>query len=206
VIPAQLNLTATGSWLWITIGDQRAVDMLQQIVADSEESLSRTGIGAPLLVRMKLSKWLGNTDDSLSRVPSQWLETAERWLQKTTAPKMSISLNGANLQTDASSGGEFKSYAAAALTPEDSDVEFRIRSAEKEILVDAQVGTGLAKFAVAQFLDSQSRMFKGFSMPITIGGPGGKAGTLKMEGTGGNAGQSGQFRIQIGDPNPPAPK
>jgi hypothetical protein len=206
VIPAQLNLTATGSWLWITIGDQRAVDMLQQIVADSEESLSRTGIGAPLLVRMKLSKWLGNTDDSLSRVPSQWLETAERWLQKTTAPKMSISLNGANLQTDASSGGEFKSYAAAALTPEDSDVEFRIRSAEKEILVDARVGTGLAKFAVAQFLDSQSRMFKGFSMPITIGGPGGKAGTLKMEGTGGNAGQSGQFRIQIGDPNPPAPK
>jgi hypothetical protein len=204
-LPAQLNLAATGSWLWMTVGDQRGVEMLDAIVNDSEQSLNRTGAAVPLLVRLKLSRWLGTTEDQLSRVPAQWLNAAERWLQSATAPRMSISFNGNSTNSPVTADGEFTSYAAKALTPEDSDVELKVRSAEQELLVDARVGTGLARFAVAQYLDAQSRMFKGFSMPITIGGPNGKA-TLKMTAPKGGAATGGQFNIKVGTPDPTTDK
>ena len=84
-------------------------------------------------------------------------------------------------------------------------MELKVRSAEQELLVDARVGTGLARFAVAQYLDAQSRMFKGFSMPITIGGPNGKA-TLKMTAPKGGAATGGQFNIKVGTPDPTTDK
>lgn len=183
-IPLQLNLAATGSWLWFTVGNEPAVQMLEEIVAGSEQALQKNSIGSPLLVRMQLSQWLGQTDDALSKVPGQWLETLERWLQKTTAPRMSFTINGQASNPEPAEQPKFNSYASKALTKEDSDVELKIRSAEQELLVDASVGTGIARFAVAQFLDAQSRMFsnmrfsfgatgQGGAIKLQVGGPGG---------------------------------
>jgi len=177
-IPLQLNLAATGSWLWFTVGNESAVQMLEEIVAGSEQALQKNSIGSPLLVRMQLSQWLGQTDDALSKVPGQWLETLERWLQKTTAPKMSFSINGEASTPEPTTEKKFNSYAAKALTKEDSDVELKIRSAEQELLVDASVGTGIARFAVAQFIDAQSRMFS--NMRFSFGGTG-QGGAIKLQ-------------------------
>jgi hypothetical protein len=181
-IPVQLNLAATGSWLWFTVGNESAVQMLEEIVAGSEQALQKNAIGSPLLVRMQLSQWLGQTDDALSKVPGQWLETLERWLQKTTAPRMSFSINGQASNPEPAGKPEFNSYATKALTKADSDLELKIRSAEQELLVDASVGTGIARFAVAQFLDAQSRMFS--NIRFSIGG----------------GGQGGAVRLQLGSP------
>lgn len=177
-IPLQLNLAATGSWLWFTVGNESAVQMLEEIVAGSEQALQKNSIGSPLLVRMQLSQWLGQTDDALSKVPGLWLETLERWLQKTTAPKMSFSINGQASTPEPAAEQKFNSYAAKALTKEDSDVELKIRSAEQELLVDASVGTGIARFAVAQFLDAQSRMFS--NMRFSFGATG-QGGAIKLQ-------------------------
>ncbi|MFO0003726.1 MAG: hypothetical protein ACK559_21605 [bacterium] len=48
--------------------------------------------------------------------------------------------------------------------------------------MDASVGTGIARFAVAQFLDAQSRMFS--NIRFSIGG----------------GGQGGAVRLQLGSP------
>jgi hypothetical protein len=189
-IPVQLNLAATGSWLWFTVGDESGVQMLEEIVAGSEQALQRNSIGSPLLVRMKLSQWLGKTDDAVSRVPGQWLGTLERWLQKTTAPKMSFSINGQASEAVTDDAAKFTSYAEKALTKEDSDVELKIRSAEQELLVDARVGTGIARFAVAQFLDAQSRMFSNIKFSFGNAGAGGGPIRLQVGGQPGGAEKS----------------
>jgi hypothetical protein len=187
-IPIQLHLCGTGSWLWVTMGDDRASKMLDELVAKQGESSGSAGQASPLLVRFKLNQWMGESGDELSKVPAQWLESAERWLMKTTSPKMSISVNGQNSEKEEASEDEFTAYAAKALKPEDSEFELRVRTAEQELVVDAKAGEGLARFAVAQFLDAQNRMFKGMSFDFSLPGEGGNVRT------------KGTFRIGVGAP------
>ncbi|MBL8812704.1 MAG: hypothetical protein JNM43_21240 [Planctomycetaceae bacterium] len=179
-IPVQLHLAATGSWLWFTVGDDRGAQMLGELVAGSQENLDRSGQAVPLLVRFQLNQWLGETEDELSKVPAQWIETMERWLKATTSPKMSINFNGQNIEQK--EDDTFTSYAAKAFKPEDSELELKVRSAEQELIVDAKVGAGLARFAVAQFLESQNRMFKGMNLQFSVPGGDGKT-TIRRAGT-----------------------
>ncbi len=164
-LPVQMNLVATGSWLWMTVGDSRAITTLEELVTNSEQTLEQSGQATPLLVRLQLSKWLGTTDDELSKVPQLLLTEFERWLNKTTAPNMSISINGSATKTQTNDSAGFTSYAARALKPESSEFELRVRTAGQELVADATIGTSLSRFAVAQFLDAQSRMFKNLSIP-----------------------------------------
>ena len=157
-------------------------------MAKQGESSGSAGQASPLLVRFKLNQWMGESGDELSKVPAQWLESAERWLMKTTSPKMSISVNGQKSEKEEASEDEFTAYAAKALRPEDSEFELRVRTAEQELVVDAKAGEGLARFAVAQFLDAQNRMFKGMSFDF---GPPGEGGNVRTKGT---------FRIGVGAP------
>ncbi|MFN9717351.1 MAG: hypothetical protein ACK58L_01570, partial [Planctomycetota bacterium] len=185
-IPLQLNLCGTGSWLWMTLGDDRATAMLDEIVAKQNESTSTGAAAVPLLVRFQLHKWLGDSNDELSRVPAQWIGTLERWLMKRTSPKMAISMNGQNVEQSAAGDADFTPYATKALKPENSELELRVRAAERELLVDARAGEGLAQFAVAQFLDSQSRMFKGVNFQFEVPGDetrkGKRIGTFRIGG------------------------
>jgi hypothetical protein len=164
-LPVQLNLVATGSWLWMTIGDTRAITSLEELVTNSEQTLEQSGQATPLLIRFQLSKWLGTTDDELSKVPQMLLTEFERWLSKTTSPNMSISINGSATKPQANDSAGFTSYAVRALKPDSSEFEFRVRTAGQELVADATIGTSLSRFAVAQFLDAQSRMFKNLSIP-----------------------------------------
>lgn len=179
-IPVQLHLAATGSWLWFTVGDDRGAQMLNELVSGSEANLNRSGQAVPLLVRFQLNEWLGESNDELSKVPAQWIETMERWLKATTSPKMAININGQNVEQK--DDDAFTSYAAKAFKPEDSELEFKVRSAEQELIVDAKVGAGLARFAVAQFLESQNRMFKGMNLQFSMPGGDGKT-TIRRAGT-----------------------
>ncbi len=176
-IPVQLNVCGTGSWLWMTLGDDRATAMLDEIVAKQSDATSTGAAAVPLLVRFQFNKWLGESDDEMSKVPAQWIETLERLLMKRTSPKMSISMNGQKVEQPEAEDSEFTSYAAKALKPENSELEIRVRAAERELLVDAKAGEGLAQFAVAQFLDSQSRMFKGMNFQFEA--PGDGTGTVR---------------------------
>ena len=177
-LPLQLHLAATGSWLWMTLGEDRAVSQLKELTAASEESLSRNGRAVPLRIRMNLDGWLGEAADPLSEVPSRWLQTLERWLQVTTAPKMAFSINGQTPESTTASADKFNSFASKALTSGDAGLDFSVRTAESELLVEAEFGRGIARLAVAQFLDAQSRMFEGVKLQFDSGD--GK-GTLKLQ-------------------------
>ncbi len=144
----------------------------------------------PLLVRFRLNKWLGDTDDQLSKVPQQLLTRLERWVGKATTPQMSISINRSDVNQAAADSDEFTSYAAKVFRPENSELELKVRTASRELVVDASVGTAPVKFGIAQFLDSQNRMFKGMSFEFGPGGPGGDSGsrTIKI-GVGGAKGE-----------------
>ncbi|MEY3172674.1 MAG: hypothetical protein RLZZ436_587 [Planctomycetota bacterium] len=182
-LPLRLHLAATGSWLWMTLGEDRAISQLQELTAASQESLSQNGRAVPLRIRLNLDGWLGQAADPLSEVPARWLQTLERWLQVTTAPKIAFSINGQDPNSTPAGTDKFNSFAAKALTPGDASLDFSIRTAESELLVEAEFGRGIARLAVAQFLDAQTRMFEGvrlqFSTPdgkggvrLQLGGPG----------------------------------
>ncbi|MFM7058249.1 MAG: hypothetical protein ACKO2P_15130 [Planctomycetota bacterium] len=179
-LPLQLHLAATGSWLWMTLGEDRAVTQLKELTDASEQALSQNGRAVPFRVRMNLDGWLGKAADPLSEVPARWLQTLERWLQVATAPKMAFSINGQAAETTSVQADKFNSFASKALTPGDATLDFSVRTAESELLVEAEFGRGLARLAVAQFLDAQSRMFEG--VKIQFSSPDGKGnGALKLQ-------------------------
>ena len=181
-LPLRLHLAATGSWLWLTLGEDRAATQLKELTAASEESLSQTGRAVPLRIRMNLDGWLGEAADPLSEVPSRWLQTLERWLQVATAPKIAFSINGQTPESTSAGTDKFNSFAAKALTPGDASLDFSIRTAESELLMEAEFGRGIARLAVAQFLDAQSRMFEGVQLQF------------------GSAVGKGTFKLQLGGP------
>jgi len=181
-LPLRLHLAATGSWLWMTLGEDRAATQLKELTAASEESLSQTGRAVPLRIRMNLDGWLGEAADPLSEVPSRWLQTLERWLQVATAPKIAFSINGQTPESTSAGTDKFNSFAAKALTPGDASLDFSIRTAESELLMEAEFGRGIARLAVAQFLDAQSRMFEGVQLQF------------------GSAVGKGTFKLQLGGP------
>lgn len=187
-IPVQFNVCGTGSWVWLTVGGEPAQAMLKELVTNSNEHTSKSGQATPLLVRLRLQQWLGNTDDPISKLPQQVLNATEEFLGKATRPQMMISVNGASVDSKARTPASFTSYAAKVFEANDSSFDFRVRTAERELFADATVGIGLAKLAVAQFLHSQSEMFKGMN--------------FQMMPTGDGKGAVRSFRIQAGTPGP----
>lgn len=83
-----------------------------------------------------------------------------------------------------SDSDSFTSYAAKVFKPESSELELKVRTASREMVVDLSVGTALVKFGIAQFLESQNRIFKGMNFEF---GPGSGA-----------PGSSGSRTIKIG--------
>ena len=181
-IPLQVNVCATGAWVWITVGGERSVEMLRDLVQNSETNVAANGQAVPLLIRFRLNQWLGEGADSLSQIPQQTLMAFEQWLSNTTRPKMSFSINGSSVAAEI--GGDkadFTSYAAKALHPESSEFELRVRSADRELVVDARAGMDLVRFAVAQFLHSQSQMFKEFDFQTMAPGDGNSSRTFRIQ-------------------------
>ena len=168
-VPVQLNLAATGSWLWFTVGGESAVQSLEELVTNNTKNLERSDQATPLLVRFRLNKWLGETNDELSKVPQQLLTALERWVGKATTPRMSFNINGSDVKQPNSDSDAFTSYAAKVFKPESSELELKVRTASREMVVDLFVGTALVKFGIAQFLESQNRMFKGMNFEFAPG-------------------------------------
>ena len=101
---------------------------------------------------------------------------------------MTISINGSSVNQDVGSSDSFTSYAVKTFETNDANFEFRVRTADRELIADVTVGMGLAKLAIAQFLHAQSQMFKGMEFRMLPQGDG-KSGART-------------FRIQAGGPNP----
>lgn len=188
-VSVQLNLAATGSWLWMTVGGERGVETLEELVTHQEQATSRDGESVPLLIRFRLDKLLGDTADPLSQVPSHLMTELERWIGHRTTPKMSISINGKQSQpaTDPATT-DFTSYARKVFQPENSELELKVRTASRELIADVSVGTALVKFGIAQFLDSQSRMFKGMNFDFAV-----PEGDVQARGT-----RQGSMQFRIG--------
>ena len=181
-IPLQVNVCATGSWVWITVGGERSVAMLRDLVQNSETNVAANGQAVPLLIRFRLNQWLGEGTDSLSQIPQQTLMAFEQWLSHATRPKMSISFNGSSVPAEVRvDKAEFTSYAAKALHPESSEFELHVRSADRELVVDARAGMDLVRFAVAQFLHSQSQMFKGINFQMMAPSGGKSGGSFRIQ-------------------------
>ncbi len=186
-IPLQLNLTGRGNWLWFTVGEQAAVDMLESLISESEASLDVTGRGTPLLVRMRFDRWLGESEDPLSKVPAALIKAVEEIIQQRSQPKMMVSINGQNVELQTSSGdNEPASLAEKSLLAGQSDLEFRVRSSSQELILDLTAGVGLPRLAAGKYLQSQSRMFQNFSF---------QGSGLKLPE---NGGVSGPIQIRIG--------
>jgi hypothetical protein len=188
-VPVQLHLTARGSWLWFTIGDERATQVLHELTMTSEDAPEPSGQATPFLIRFQLSKWMGMTDDALSRIPQQVVVELEKWLGRVTAPKMAVRINGSDVKQNSETEESFTSYAAKLFKPDNSDFELKVRTADEEMVVDARLGTSLVKFAVAQFVESQSRMFKNMKVDFApLGKDGVRSSTISI-GVGGSKGK-----------------
>ncbi len=198
-VPLQLNLTGRGNWLWFTVGEQAAVDMLESLVSESEESLDVTGRGTPLLVRMKVDRWLGASEDPLSSVPAALIKAVEGMIQQRSRPKMMVSINGQNVELQTSDDDdEAAGLAEKCLLAGQSDVEFRVRSSNQELIFDLTSGVGLPRLAAGKYLQSQSRMFQNFRFDggsLKFPASGGVSGPIQMR-----IGGSGPIQIRIGGP------
>ena len=173
-----LHLVATGSWLWMTSGgdpalstssEDPAFQALSELVDDSADESRRTGEAVPLLIRFRLNQWLGETQQDFSRVPQQLLTSLERWVSEVTTPRaFSISVNGKAIEQKKDEPPTFNSYAAKLFRPETSELEVAVRTAPRELVVDATVGTAVVRFFAAQYIDSQSRMFRNIPMQFSV--------------------------------------
>ena len=93
-----------------------------------------------------------------------------------------FSINGQNVTGERNEAPSFNSYSAKALKSGDAGFDFTVRTAESELLAEVEFGRGLANFAVAQFLDAQSRMFEGVKFQFST------------------SGGQGNFKLQLGGP------
>ncbi len=182
--PVNLHLAATGSWLWMAAGgdvhegsSSRAV--ITELIQNSSQNTERSGQAMPLYVRFRLDQWLGETEDNFSKAPNELLTSLEKWISRATTPQFSMMINGEKVESK-SEEPEFNSYTKKILKPESSQLELKVRAAPEELLVDATVGTGIIKFCAAQYVESQSRMFR--NMPIQFQGIGGGNG-VKIQGS-----------------------
>ncbi|MCA9034312.1 MAG: hypothetical protein KDA91_04230 [Planctomycetaceae bacterium] len=173
-----LHLVATGSWLWIASGgdalptsllDDPALQFLGSLVNSDVETRERAGEAIPLLVRFRLDKWLGESDQQFNQIPQELLTQLERWISRVTSPKViAITMNGKAMNQPDPQKTEFKSYAKKVFSSQNSQLEIVARAAGQELMIDATVGTGVAKFFAAQYIESQNRMFSGMSFDFQM--------------------------------------
>ena len=176
--PVNVHMVATGSWLWFTSGgdpalstsaEDPAFQTLSDLVSQSSADSKRTGEAIPLLIRFRLDQWLGETNQNFSQIPQQMLTSLEKWVSEATTPRMvSISVNGKAVDQKKNEQPSFNSFAAKIFRPETSELEIALRTAPRELVIDATVGTAVAKFFAAQYIDSQDRMFRNIPMQISL--------------------------------------
>lgn len=183
-IPGRLCLAATGSWLWLTLGGESGLPELRELVRSSETRLSQLSAGTPFRLRMRLSRWLADTDDEFSRVPAEALTIVERWLADVTRPRMvfSMQVNGKPVTVGNPDEAAFARYAPKLLTPESSDLEITTRTTSRELTVTATVGLGVLRLAAAQYAAAQANLFRNVPIHFTPAGGGGSTRTIRIQG------------------------
>lgn len=157
-VPVQLFFVGRGSYLWFAVGGDNAGDVLAEQLQSEENVLNAQVRAMPLMVRMKLSQWFGENQDGVSRLPSQMVTALEKGLADIFSPMfgMSVMVNGSSIQPKKQ---EFSSYAKKLLTAETSDLEVRLETSGRSLSLNAEIGTGVARFLVAQYAAAQNRMF-----------------------------------------------
>ena len=158
-IPLQVHLAGSGSYLWFAVGGENAIDSLEAHIGNQQSVLDAQVKPMPILVRMRLSDWLNQDGDAASQVPNQMLNKLERMISDMLSPMFNfqVNVNGSSVKPKMKS--EFVSYADKVLKGRLGDLELSSESSGSTLSVNAEVGTGVVKFLLAQYAAAQNRMF-----------------------------------------------
>ena len=157
-VPVDIFLVGKGSYLWFAAGGSNTADVLQAQLAEEPKVLDAQVRAMPLMVRMKLSQWFGEGQTGVSRLPSQMVDALERSMADMLSPmfKMAVMVNGSSIQPEKP---KFTGYARKLLKEDAGDFELRLETMGRSLALNAEVGTGVAQFLVAQYAAAQNRMF-----------------------------------------------
>ena len=158
-IPVQLHLVGSGNYVWFSLGGPNASSVLESQIGNQESVLNAQTESMPLHVRLRLSEWLSGDSEGFSKVPYMALMKAEQFVSDVVTPVFggaSITMNGVNVTAKKP---EFTSFADKTLKGNAADLEVSARTFGRTLSVDASIGTGVAKFIVAQYAAAQNRMF-----------------------------------------------
>lgn len=167
-VPVQIVFAGRGSYLWFAAGADNAADVLQSQLESESQVLDSQVRAMPLMVRMKLSQWFGEEQSGVSTLPSQLVDAVERGMADLFSPMfgMSVNVNGSNIVPRKAA---FTGYARKLLKPETGDFEVRLETMGRSLSLNAEVGTGVAKFLVAQYAAAQNQMFSGLNFSFDGG-------------------------------------
>jgi hypothetical protein len=182
-MPVELHLTTQGSYVWFCIGDEAARDLLVESLKIDNRQQNRIA-GTPIDFRFSLQDWLGGDEDqsSFNRIPQLALQRLEQAVSGLMPSRMTISINGKTYEPDEEES--IPSYLTKALTPENGNVHVRVDTNGRSLEADLELGTGIAKLALAQYIESQNRMFKSFPFDMEmLRGKGGKSIRIKSSAT-----------------------
>lgn len=167
-VPVQIVFVGRGSYLWFAAGGDNAADVLTSQLDGESRVLDSQVRAMPLMVRMRLSQWFGDQQTGVSTLPSQMVDAFERGMADLFSPmfNMSMNVNGSNV---APKKAAFTGYARKLLKPETGDFEVRLETRGRSLSLNAEVGTGVAKFLVAQYAAAQNQMFSGLNFSFDGG-------------------------------------
>ena len=157
-VPGQVHLAATGSYLWFAIGGPGTREKLEGVVNDRDTILNGRVESIALLVRLRLSEWMGDHEGA-SRTPQLFVQTAEQQLSQLFSGMFRSAVRIGNVDQPPTEQRPFTGYAEKILEKNASDFELSVRSYGRTLTLDAQADPGVVKFLAAQYVAAQSQVF-----------------------------------------------
>lgn len=176
-VPVQLHFAGVGNYLWFAIGGTNAIDSLESHLQNQGTVRDAQVKPMPLLVRMRLSEWLNEDSEGVSEVPRQMLNKLEHTVADIFGPMFNfqVSVNGSGVKPKKKA--KFVSYASKVLKGQAGDVELTSETSGRSLAINASVGTGVAKFVIAQYAAAQNRMFSNMNFNFAPAAEGSGNGT-----------------------------
>lgn len=176
-VPVQIHFAGVGNYVWFAAGGANAIDSLKSHLQNQDAIRDAQVKPMPLLVRMRLSEWMNDDSKGVSEVPRQILNKVEHAIADVFSPMFNfkVNVNGSNVEPK--KDAEFVSYADKVLKGKSGDVELTSETFGRTLSINASMGTGVAKFIVAQYASAQNRMFSNMNFNFAPGIEGGGKGT-----------------------------
>jgi hypothetical protein len=194
-VPGRLHFCISDETLWFCLGGNDSLKTLQGVVQDASDSVNKPRRqSVQFLIDLSLSRWLADdkTANGFSRLPHLVLESGERFIHDW----FMSSIQGAQVESTAAvsetkkidkDGKEVtervqytipkmtakfkKSYLDKLLTKKQSGFRVELNATPKQIRLEGQMGSGLAKIFIARIMHIQMSWMEDMENGVIYGTP-----------------------------------